>query len=69
MVISSSWLAARLENQLAIDRLGEARVGDGGGKAARGEIVGRLQRFGEARPQRKDGDPRSLAQHAPLADG
>ena len=61
-------LGGEAQHQIAVERLGEARVGDRGRKAARGEFLGRLQRFGEPGAERQDGDARALAQDAALAD-
>ncbi len=61
-------IGGEAQDQIAVERLGEARVGDGRRKPARRQFLGRLERFGEPRPKRQDGDPRAAAQHAPLAD-
>ena len=61
-------LGGEAQDQLAVERLGEARVGDGGREAARAELLGRLQRLGEPRAERQDRDARALANDAALAD-
>ena len=55
-------------HELAIERLGEARIGHRRREAVRGQILGRLQRFGQARAERQDRNARTLAQNAALAD-
>ena len=60
------------QHQLAVERLGETRVGDGGRKAARGEFLGRLQRLGEPGAERQDGDarcPRAATRPLPIGSG
>ena len=47
-----------LEDQLAVEGLGESGVGDGGREAPRRQFVRRLERFAEPRAKRQDGDPR-----------
>ena len=61
-------LARQPQDQLRVQRLGEAGVGDGGREAARGQLVGGLQRLGQPRAERQDGDRRALAHDAALAD-
>ena len=61
-------LGGEAQDELAVERLGEPRVGDGGRKAARRKLLGRLQRLGEARAERQDRDPRALAHDPALAD-
>ena len=58
----------QLEDEFAVEGLGEARVGDRGRKAARRELLRRLQGFAEPRAKRQDRDPRALAHDAALAD-
>ena len=61
-------MAGQLFNQGGVDRLGESGVGDGGGKAAGGQLVGRLHRVGQTGAKREDGDAVPLAQEPALAE-
>ncbi|GCE91953.1 hypothetical protein MSKU15_3554 [Komagataeibacter diospyri] len=49
-------VARELLDQCGVDRLGEAGVGHGGGQALGCQHVGGLQRIGQPRPKRQDGD-------------
>ena len=53
-------VAREAQDQIAVERLGEARIGDRRRQAARGELLGRLQRLGEPRAERQDRDARCL---------
>jgi hypothetical protein len=55
-------------DQLFVERLGEAQVGDRGRQAARVELVGGLQRLGEPGAERQDRDLLALAHDPALAD-
>src|SRR3954454_17158428 len=61
-------LARELQHQVEIERLHEARVGNGGGKAMRGELVGGLLAFAETGAERQQRDLAALADDAALAD-
>ena len=61
-------VARQLQHQIDVERLHEARVGDGGGKAVGGEFVGGLFAFGHTRAEREQGDLAALADDAALAD-
>ena len=67
-VISTSWFARQLADQVHVQRLGEARIGDGGRQAEAGELVGRRQAFRQPRAERQQRDRRALAHDAALAD-
>jgi hypothetical protein len=47
-------LGGEAAHQLGIERLGEARVGEGGRQTACGQLVGCLAALAEARSQRQD---------------
>ena len=59
---------APVADQLLVERLGEARVGDRCWKPEGGELVRCLQSIGEPCAERQDGDVVALAQDPPLAD-
>ena len=61
-------LVGEPQQQVAVDRLGEAGVRDRGRKAEGGELFGRLQRFRKPRAERQDGDLAALANDTALAD-
>ena len=67
-MISTSWFAREAADQVVVERLGEARIGDGGRETERGELVGGLEALGEPRAERQDRDRRALAHDAALAD-
>ena len=55
-------------DQVFVQRLGEARIGDGGGKPHRRQFLGRLQGFAQARAEAEDGYRQAFAEHPALAD-
>ena len=61
-------LGRELGREPGIDRLGEARVGDGRGDAALGEDLGRLERLADAGSVAEQRDPVALAQDLAGAD-
>ncbi len=61
-------LARQPQQQVGVERLGEARVGDRGREPARGELVGGLEAFGQPRAEREQRDLGALAHDAALAD-
>ena len=61
-------LARQPQDQLPVQGLGEAGVGDGGGDALRLQVLGGLHRLGEAGAEGEEGDGRPLAQHPAAAD-
>ena len=67
-VTSASCSRASRSDQLDVERLGEAGVGDGGREAPRRQHVGGLQALGQARAEGQDGDGGALAHDAALAD-
>ena len=67
-MISTSWFSRQAADEVVVERLGEARVGNRRRQAERGELVGRLEAFGEPRAERQDGDRGAFAHDAALAD-
>src|SRR5262249_58667112 len=61
-------LAREPKEQLGVEGLGEAGIGDRGRKSERGKLVRRFEAFGKSRPEREQRHFGALAQHAPLAD-
>jgi hypothetical protein len=61
-------LARQALHQPGVQRLGEARIGDRGGKAMRRQLVRRPQAFLQARAVGEDRDGVAFPQHAPLAE-
>ena len=61
-------LRRELGEQPGVERLGEARVGDGHVEAALGEQLGRAERLLHARAVADDRDALALAQDLPRAD-
>ena len=68
MVISTSCSRGKPQHQVGVERLGEARIGDGGRQAEGGELLGGLQRFAKPGAERQDRDLAALADDAALAD-
>ena len=61
-------VAGQPQDQLLVQRLGEAGVGDRGRQAARGQQIGGAQHFLQPGAQGQDGHRRSLTQDAAAAD-
>src|ERR1700728_4787957 len=61
-------LAGEAEQQIDIERLGEAGVGDRCRQTVGGEFVGRLETFAEPRAEREQRDLGTFAQDAAFAD-
>src|SRR5690606_39758068 len=55
-------------DQLAIERLDEAQIGDGGGEAARFQLLGCLERFGQAGAERQQSHLGALPYDTAFAD-
>ena len=62
-------IAGEPQDQLLVEGLGEAGIGDGGREAARFQLLGRLQGFRKAGAERQDRDAAALLDDAALADG
>ena len=58
----------QLQNQIAVQRLGKARIGDGRRQAERFEFLGSRQAFTHSGPERQKGDFRAFLDNAALAD-
>ena len=54
-------VAGEPQDQLLVEGLGEAGIGDRGREAARFQLLGRLQGFRKARAERQDRDAAALA--------
>ena len=67
-VTATSWVVSSLADQLAVERLGEAQVGDRRRQAPGLELVGGLLRLREPRAERQDRDLLALADDPALAD-
>ena len=61
-------IARQAKQHVDIERLGEARIGDSGRQAPRGQQIGGLQTFRQAGAERQDRHGRALADDAALAD-
>ena len=61
-------LARQPQDEFAIERLGEACIGDGCRNAVRRERFRRLDAFGEPRAEREQGDRVALRDDAAFAD-
>ncbi len=61
-------LLGETADQIAVERLHEARIGNGRRKAHGRELVGGLQCLGQARAEREDGDGGPFPDDAALAD-
>ena len=61
-------LARQPQDEVDVERLGKARIGDRGRKPERAEFVGGLEAFAEPRAERQQRDFGAFAQHAALAD-
>ena len=68
IVISASCSRGEAEDQVAVERLGEAGVGDRRAEAAGGERLGGLQAFGEARAEGEERDARCPPDDPAAAD-
>jgi len=58
----------RSAQQIHVERLGEACVGDGGGQAEAGQLIGCHQAFGQPRAEGEQRHRRAFAQDAASAD-
>src|SRR5262249_11058774 len=61
-------LAREPKEEVDVERLGKARVGDRGRKPERGKLVRRFEAFGKTRAEREQRHFGAFAQYAPLAD-
>ena len=61
-------LARQLQHQVDVERLHEARIGNGGGQAMRGQFVGGLLAFAKTGAERQQRDLGALADDAAFAD-
>mmetsp|Transcript_24080 Transcript_24080/g.44518 ORF Transcript_24080/g.44518 Transcript_24080/m.44518 type:complete len:521 (-) Transcript_24080:5233-6795(-) len=61
-------VCGQIKDQVTVQRLGEPRVGDGGGDPLGGKVLGCFFDLGEARAKAKQSNRFALADHAPLAD-
>ena len=68
MVMSAAWFAHQLEDQLAVERLGEPRVRHGRPDAARAQRLGRLQALRQPRAEGQDRDALPFQHDAPAPD-
>ena len=61
-------VAGQLQDQVAVERLGETGVGDGGCDALLRQCLGRLAHFLQAGAEVQDGDAVALCDHAAAPD-
>ena len=61
-------VAGQLQDQIAVQRLGKAGIGDGAGDAARGQRLGGAQHLGQAGAEGQQRNPGALAHQPPPAD-